>query len=349
MNPSFRLAVLLVLAVLLLVLGMDVGRLVLAPTREDSVDAVRIRNAMVARLGTPADTDWDPAAVPPLYRWESRPAPRYFADIVSRIVPAEAQPEPALATAVRVARHLRENSRQGPPIQANSRETYEMIRAGKGGYCSDYTQSFSALALAAGLAVREWGFAWEDMANGHAFNEVWDQERQKWIFIDSFVSFYVVDAASEEPLSVLEFRDALLGSADASGLKVVQIVPERFGFKSTEKALEWYRRGLPRLFLVLGNSVYSYDANPVIQIAERLPRSVEMVLAILIGEHPRFLFVPSEDDPYVSEQVRKMDAALAWVLIELALFVLLCIAFLFFLWGGAKSRRRAAAATRVAG
>jgi len=345
MTSILRLAILSALAMLLLVLGLDIGRLVLAPTRQDSIDAVRIRNAMVARLGTPEETEWRPDEVPTSFHWENQPPPRYFAEVVTSLLPADAQQKSALSTAIGLARHLRESSRQGPPIQANSRETYEGIRAGKGGYCSDYTQSFNALALAAGLAVREWGFAWEDMANGHAFSEVWDPELQKWVFVDSFVSFYVVDRASGLPLSVLEFRDALLDDPGAGGLEVVQIVPERFGFKSVDKALAWYRRGLPRLFLVLGNGVYSYDADPVIQMAEILPRSVEMVLAIVIGEHPRFLFVPRDGNRDVAEQVREMDMELAGVLLKLAVFVLLFAAFLLTLWRVVKSPPRGAPAT----
>jgi hypothetical protein len=344
MSLIARLTVVLVMLALLAVLSLDVGRLVLAPTREASVDAIRIRNAMVAELGTPEETDWRPDAVPPAYRSETLPAPDYFADIVGRLLPAEAQSEPVLATAVRLARHLRENAHRGPPIQANSRETYEKIRAGKGGYCSDYTQSFNALALAAGLAVREWGFTWADMANGHAFNEVWDPALQKWIFIDSFVSFYVVDRASGEPLSALEFRDALLDGSEAAGIEVVRIVPQRFEFKSDERALAWYRRGVPRMFLVLGNNVYSYDADPIVQVAEMLPRSVEMVLAILLGEHPRFLFVPRPSDPEVAAQVHEMGWELIWVLVKLAAILLLCIALPVMLWRLRRARSGQAAA-----
>src|SRR3546814_14131094 len=102
-----------------------------------------------------------------------------------------------------------------PIFQSNTRETYEKIVGGEGGYCSDYTQSFNALALAAGLDVREWGFAWADMANGHAFNEIWDPTLQKWVFIDSFVSFYVIDRASGIPLSSREFRASLRDEPDA--------------------------------------------------------------------------------------------------------------------------------------
>lgn len=344
MNLIARLTVVIVLLVLLLALSLDVGRLVLAPTREASIDAIRIRNAMVAELGAPADTEWRPEAVPSSYRWESRSAPAYFAGIVGSVLP-ESQSEPALVRALRLARHLRENARRGPPIQANSRETYEKIRAGKGGYCSDYTQSFNALALAAGLAVREWGFTWDDMANGHAFNEVWDPTLQKWIFIDSFVSFYVIDRATDEPLSALEFRDVLLDGSDASGIEVVRIVPQRFGFKTDEQALAWYRRGVPRMFLVLGNSVYSYDASPLVQVAEALPRSVEMTLAILLGEHPDFLFVPTAPEGEVAAQVRQIGWELAWVLVKLAAIVLLAVVLAVTLWrlGRGRSRRSAPA------
>src|SRR3546814_435540 len=278
----------------------------------------------------------------PDYRWESREAPDYFAEVVARILPPEARQEPALTTALRLARHLRETSRQGAPIQSNTRETYEKIVGGEGGYCSDYTQSFNALALAAGLDVREWGFAWEDMANGHAFNEIWDPALQKWVFIDSFVSCFVVDRGSGVPHSSREFRAALLEEPDPEAIEVMQIVPERFPCKSVERALEWYRRGVPRMFLVLGNSVYSYDADPVIQVAEALPRSVEMVLAILLGEHPRFLFVPRASDGAVAAQVREMGGELTWVQATLAGIVLLGVALLILLWRALRPRVRAA-------
>ena len=323
MRPKFRTLVPAVLALIFVVLLFDLGRLALAPTREASIDAVRIRNAMVAELGRPAETDWTPGAVPAEFNWEQRPPSDFFAQRAAEILPAAAASEPAFQKALRLAHHLRETSRKGPPIQSNSRETYESIVAGKGGYCSDYTESFNALALAAGLKVREWGFSWEDMANGHAFNEVWEPALQKWVFLDSFVSFYVVDAASREPLSALEFRAALLREPDAPQIEVVKIVPERFGFKEVDKLLAWYRRGAPRMFLLLGNNVFSYDANPVIQAAEALPRSVEMLLAIVIGEHPRFLFVPTDSQPRVRDQVERMQWELVWVLVKLVVFVAL--------------------------
>lgn len=321
-------------------LCFDLGRLVLAPTREASIDAVRIRNAMVAELGEPAETNWTPSAVPANFRWESRPAPAFFTTIVGAVLPEEARQESTLAKAVRLARHLRETAHHGAPIQASTRETYEKIVAGKGGYCSDYTQAFNALALAAGLKVREWGFTWEDMANGHAFNEIWEPDLQKWVFIDAFTSFYVADAATGLPMSALEFRSALLAEPGAGEPRVVPIVAERFGFKSAEKALEWYRRGIPQMFLLLGNSVFSYDENPIIRLTEPLPRSVEMMTAILLGQHPRFLFVPSTSRPDVKNKVVRLHWQLTWVLVKLAASLVLGIGLLIYLWRLMRARMR---------
>lgn len=345
MGSTSRLAIAALLAVLLVALGIDLGRLVLAPTRDASIDAVRIRNAMVAEVGTLAETQWSPSAVPANFNWETLPAPTYFAEVVQRVVPPEAREEPALQTALRLARHLRETSRHGAPIQANTRETYEKIIGGEGGYCSDYTQSFNALVLAVGLKVREWGFAWEDMANGHAFNEIWEPDLGKWVFIDSFHSFYVLDAATGIPMSALEFRAALLEEAGSSEIEVARIVPERFGFRSEARALAWYREGVPQMFLLLGNNVFSYDADPVIAAAEALPRSVEMTLAILLGEHPRFLFVPAESRPDLTTKVEQMRWELAWVLVKIALAGVLALALPVWLWRALRPRHRAAEAT----
>jgi hypothetical protein len=326
-------------AAVLLVLCIDIGRLALAPTREASIDAVRIRNAMVAELGDPAETDWPPNAPPPNYHLETLPPPAFFMAVVDEVVPPEARQEPALATALRLARHLHSASRPGEPIQSDTQDTYEKILTGQGGYCADYTQVFDALALAAGLQVREWGFTWEDMANGHAFNEVWDPELSKWVLVDVFNSFYVVDADTGVPMGALEFRASLLKEAGSGEAQLVPIVADRFGFKSSEKALNWFFRGVPRMYLLLGNNVVSYDANPAIQLTEVLPRSVEMMVAILIGKHPRFLFVPPASHPEVRDQVEQLHEQLLWFLVKIAVIFVLGIGLLTSGWRSLRARR----------
>lgn len=332
MRSLARGLLLLVVTAVFGLLVFDVGRLILATSREASIDAVRIRNAMVAELGDPSQTNWQPSAAPSDFKQEILPAPPFFVAIVKGLAADQSGKESALDMAVRIARHLRATSRHGEPIQANTRETYERIVTGQGGYCSDYTQAFNALALAAGLSVREWGFAWDDMANGHAFNEIWDPELNKWVFIDSFVSFYVVDATTAVPMSALEFRDSLLEVPGAGKAQVVPIEPDRFGFKSTQKALDWYRRGVPQMFLLLGNRVFSYDDNPVIRLTEPLPRSIEMLVAILLGEHPRFLFVPPSSHPEVAAKVQQLQRQLVYFLIKVTALLVLGGGLLRTIW-----------------
>src|SRR5262245_676027 len=64
MRSLARRLLLLVVTAVFGLLVFDVGRLILATSREASIDAVRIRNAMVAELGDPSQTNWQPSAMP---------------------------------------------------------------------------------------------------------------------------------------------------------------------------------------------------------------------------------------------------------------------------------------------
>lgn len=317
-----RIALLAALTVVVLAVALHLGRLVLAPTRAASIDAVEVRNSLVVELGTPEETGWSPDAVPEAFNWESRPAPERFVAVAEGVL----REAPAAATdfdkARLLARHIGANAREGRPIQANAWETYQKLTSGQGGYCSDFTQTINALGLAAGLEVREWGFAWESLANGHAFNEVWEPSLQKWLFLDSHHGFTVADSASGVPLSALEFRDHLMSETDPSAVSFVPIHEESFDARRIEIERLFYGRGAPRMFLLMGNNVFSYDAHPVIRFAEDLPRSVEMLAAILLGEHPRFLFVPPDDQP----ELRAEIASLPWLWIRILLEISLAVA-----------------------
>lgn len=335
-----RFVLLIVVLGVLAFLSFDIGRLVLAPSRDASIAAVRIRNAMVANLGHPDQTQWSPAAIPANFNWEQQPAPDFFTKIVGDVLPSDTSDLSDFDKALLLAYHLRVTSAGEGPIQANTRETYGRIVSGQGGYCSDYTQSFNALALAAGLSVREWGFTWEDMANGHAFNEVWEPELGKWIFLDSFGSFYVVDKGDRIPLSALEFRSRLITEEGKLSVDIVPIVESRLGFRNAEKSIAWYARGMPRMFLILGNNVFSYDSNPIIRNLEALPRSIEMMAAILIGEHPRFLFVPSKEQPEIREQVDDMIWEAVTIFGKLLVVLILGSGLLFLLWRSRSKRSK---------
>ncbi|WP_341647595.1 hypothetical protein [Thauera humireducens] len=101
--------------------------------------------------------------------------------------------------------------------------------------------------------------------------------------IDVFNNFYVVDARGE-PLSAMAFRAAL--QVGASDIRLVPVDPlARPGFKLDEKALDYYRRGLPE-GTWWGNNVFEYDQAPPVQALGRVHRAAEQLGGIATGVHP---------------------------------------------------------------
>jgi hypothetical protein len=306
LGRSTRIVLFVVTVTFVLGIALHFGRLVLALDRDASIDAVRVRNSMVVELGEPGDVAWSPNVIPEEFNWEERPAPIDFVDVVKDVLRDAPADMTDFETALRLARHLRANAREGQPIQDNAWLTYERITTGQGGYCSDFTQTINALSLTAGLDVREWGFTWETLANGHAFNEIWEPSLNKWVFLDSHHGFYAVDGDSGIPLSALEFRSHLMDGDDADTVRLLPIDGGTFDEARVDIERSFYSRGMPRMFLLLGNNVFSYDAHPLIQLTEALPRSVEMLTAILLGQHPRFLFIPPKDRPDLGKEVEDL-------------------------------------------
>jgi len=281
---------------------------------DSSQDLVLLRNAVIADVEPGAAHEWTPASLPADYLAETLPSPepleRFAAQAIGGTRPAD-----DFETAVILAHALCRNRKRGQgPIQDDTLMAFERITNDGAGYCADYTQVYGALARAAGLTVREWGMSFDGYGgDGHAFNEVWDRSRERWLFIDPFHSFYVTDVRGE-PLSVIEFRSALLDGTPGE-VQVVPINPAKFGFKSPDRALQYYLRGAPRLFLVWGNNVLSYDASPAVSAFSGVSRSAEQVLGIALGIQPK-LVIPVElaDTEAVTELERLRLVMLALVI-----------------------------------
>ena len=157
---------------------------------------------------------------------------------------------------------------RGNAIQSDTRETFRRITENNEGYCSDFTQVFNGLALAAHLPVREWGLSFDGFSgDGHAFSEIYDPALNKWVFLDTFNSFYVVDPVTQIPLSVLEFREQLESNPTALVGAVRFIDEGAFGMKDAATAIDYYRRGTAQFFLWFGNDVFHYDQNPLVSFS----------------------------------------------------------------------------------
>jgi hypothetical protein len=272
--------------------------------REASIEAVILRNSLLAAVGDPRDFAWTPKAIPSSYLQESRQAPELFAHAIEGLFPAAEGQATVLERALTIARHLGSGPDRGDAIMSNTEHTYKTIIDTGGGYCSDYTQSFNALAMAAGLPVREWGIAFDRFGAGHAFNEVYDPGIEKWILIDSFWSLYIRDKATGHPLSALEFLSVLQNERDPDSIEFVPITEDRFGFKSAEDALAYYGRAKNQFFLWWGNNVWSYDAHPVVAWVGEYSRSLEQLVAMTIGIHPQIMIVPTAENKQLIEDLQ---------------------------------------------
>lgn len=273
-------------------LGILIPGLWLVSTVTPSDQAVTIRNAMLAEMGSIEDFDWTPDSVPGSFRLETGGPDEFFKVRAEQVLRGAGAPPTEFEKGVAIGRHLLQSGERGGAIMSDNASAYRGITEQGRGYCGDYTQVFNALALSADMSVREWGIAFDAFGSGHAFNEVYDTERRKWILVDSFHSLYFVDAQSNEPLSVLEVHDRLLGIDPRGTVKVVPIVAEEFAFRSEDVALDYYRRGMRQLFLWWGNNVFDYERSTPVSWAGRISRSLEQATAIVAGVHPRIMIYP---------------------------------------------------------
>lgn len=152
--------------------------------------------------------------------------------------------------------------------------------------------------------MRKWGLSFDGFGgDGHAFNEVYDYGRGKWIMVDSYWSFYPRDAVTKVSLSVLEFKKLLVNDELRHSLEGIRISPERFVFKSDDARLYYYRRGANQLFLYWGKNAFDYDAQPLVSAMSRISRAAEQASTILIGVHPEIRTLPDSSN---AEDVAKL-------------------------------------------
>ena len=207
-----------------------------------------------------------------------------------------------LNRALAMARALSVKPRLGDPIQRSIITTLATIETAGTGYCVDYTRVFSALAYTVGIPVREWAFSFDGFGgHGHIFNEVWDNDNQRWLMIDVFHGFYPRDRESGTALSALEFRRRLL-SAPAS-IQWERLTPYDFGFKSDAEALDYYQHGAREWYLWWGNNSLGYDQQPVVAWASQFGHLPEQIAAITTGTLPKFKVLLTEQNRAAFERL----------------------------------------------
>jgi hypothetical protein len=291
------------------------------PTR-----AVRLRNALLASPASRSAFEWSPAAAPSEFRQENAAVLPAFRQAVADLRVDSCPTE--WSRALRLAEHLATHAQDRGPIQADLVTTYSRILEGYG-YCADFVKAFLALAHAAGICARQWAFSFDGFGgHGHTIVEVFDRAYGKWIFLDVYNNFHACDAGTGNLLSALEFRDALLDGC--SGFTLKPNGRGRAGMPLQDKLLGYYRRGLQEWYMINGNAVFTYDAQPLVRWTSRISGPVGQVTATLLGVHPRIGLLVTPDNVAQVQSLTMLGRRSRAVLALLALLALILIAQLVF-------------------
>lgn len=308
-------------------------------TVHSATEAVRVRNAFLVE-GEPlpaAAFSWTPDQPPSGFRTESRAAPALIRQGVDEAL--RGAPPSDWARALRLTEHLVRGAKDGGGIQAELGETYEQIVRNGRGYCADFTEVFLAMAHEAGIAARQWAFAFDGFGGyGHVLVEIFDRADRRWKMIDVFNNIYAVDAASGRVLNALEFRDFIVGQRQ--GVEIRKAGAGRLGMPVEAKLLEYYRRGADQWYMWWANDVVTYNALPDLAAARRFGNTAEKVAATVLGLHPTIRILRTATN---ADEVAALDGLRQRVVLIVVAGTVLGVAVLVtgVLW--LRARRRAVA------
>ncbi|WP_088283692.1 transglutaminase-like domain-containing protein [Ideonella sp. A 288] len=280
-------------------------------------ELVRLRNAMLMGSDLEPGFDWQPPQVPAGFLAETGPKDPHFVALADRLRLADKADD--WERAVAIARHLLGNNPTvGGALKSNLNDTYRGIVVDGAGYCADFVRVFNAMAIAADIPVRSWAFSFDGFGgHGHVFPEIWNRQQKRWQLLDVFDNYYFVDA-TEEPLSAMQFRQALVNRSPSLALRLIEPTA-RPGYEIEAKAWDYFRRGAPEWYLWWGSNVFSYDGAALVKLLSPVSRGLEQFGAMAHGVHPGLRVLP---DPSNAAQRRAMHALrtqLSWVATAMAL------------------------------
>lgn len=299
-------------------------------TWQGSQRAVEIRNALLARESSEHTFAWTSRNVPATFKWESLHPPDDFREALQPFVKTLDLRSADFENAKAIVRHLDSGpaTRTERPVMADVLTTYKAILEQGDGYCADFAEVFTGIALNIGLAVREWGIGFGGFGAGHALNEIFDHRRGRWIAIDSHLSVYFLDKATGEPASILDVQNAL-EDADPSSLITPVFIGTKRGNMDAEAILEYYARGVDGFYLYWGNNVWSFEDNAVVSTAAGLSPAAEQAVAMMIGVHPGIRLLPTErNDDAVEKSGRIRGAFLSLFASLVGASILLIVAMI---------------------
>lgn len=269
----------------------------------------RLRNSLLFDTADISEFYWEPPDYPPTFKLGTLDPPAQLKAQLDNIVADPQQGTGNFEHALAIGRFLAVENFNSAIIQSNVLTSLDSIVHRGEGYCADFTQVYNGLAQGMSIPVREWGMSFDGFSgDGHAFNEIYDHVLDRWIFIDSYFSFYVRDRVSRQPLSVLDFRERLETETTRESIEVVPISEKRFLFGSKSMAIDYYRRGMTELYLWWGNNVFEYDESHAVSLAGQVSRSLQEAIAILTGIHPEIRILKSPKNEKAIAELERLKA-----------------------------------------
>lgn len=266
-----------------------------APHLLSGSELVRLRHALLLGPDLAPGQDWTPGSMPPDFRNETRAPSLYFLQVATELG-LDALPDDWARARV-ISRHLLGSAPtlNGGAVQHDLRHTHEAIVRRGDGYCGDFVRVFTAIAQAAGLAVRPWAFSFDGFGgHGHIWVEVWNRQLQRWQLVDVFQNYYFTDG-DDVPLSALALRQALTAGSPTLRLHALYegAAP---GWAEEAKAWDYLRRGLPQWYAPWGNNVFAVDeAWPTRRFAG-VSRALEQLGGIAAGVQPPIRVLADESN-----------------------------------------------------
>lgn len=298
----WRCGIALTLLLLLLLVGY------VASLASPVFEAVRLRNALLFSDAPQAAFEWTPESVPADFLVERRPVDARLQAAVEQSGALREQGDWQRARLL--AGYLARHAGGRGSIDADLYTAIDKIGEGYGA-CSDFTQSYLALAHAAGLFAREWAFSFDGYGgHGHTLIEVYDRQRRKWLMLDVFNNFHAVYAATGEPLGALEFRDAVRSVARIPDIAIRKNGPGRPGFKYQAELWDYYYRGAPEWYLWWGNANQSYADHPLVRAATPVSIHLRQMTGILVGVHPSLRAVATPENAPARAHMRALKLRL---------------------------------------
>lgn len=178
----------------------------------------------------------------------------------------------------------------------NLEENIKWLNTNEGhGCCSDHAQVFIALGTLAGLTVRE------VHNDGHTFNEYWDRQLNKWVWVDP--QFWLMAKNNE---------DSLLSLFDIQDLFSKNEFPTFYSFKNNGKYIDnlsmdevfrlyYTAKNFNVIRMTSGNNIFVVDKyNSFLKF---LPKSVVQTILLASGIQPCILY--SESKPILENKYNR--------------------------------------------